>query len=188
LLWGRLPVEAEIGLLSFLSFQVVPIFVMNDSPPTFNLEGREDNLTQHSNGLGPISGASFGVGFWLNGTPFKGYVLRAVFTNYSYTYKTVDADGNPLDQVNFVERRLLGEFGSYSRIGAFIIGGTLQLGAELNKQGRCVSVTATRRIETEDCEELEIVVDDTPPGTAVNLRPSLHPAVFDFTFTLGVAF
>jgi hypothetical protein len=139
-----------------------------------------------------MSGASFGLGFWLGGKPFKGYVLRAAYTNYSYEYKTRDGGGDLLDQVTYVERRVLGEFGSYSRYGAFIIGGTVQLGAELNDKSRCVTVSNSGQIrpdETQKCEDLQIVVDDTiPGGEVVNLRSSLYPVVFDFTFTLGVAF
>src|SRR6187399_2162947 len=84
LLGGRLPLEIEVQplkALRFLTVQVVPIFVTWSSPPALNLQGREDNLTQHSNGWGPVSGASFGLGFWLGGKPFQGYVLRAAYTN-----------------------------------------------------------------------------------------------------------
>ncbi len=188
LIQGRLPLEAEVQLWKFITLQVVPIFVTSTSPPALNLQGRDDNLTQHSNGIGALSGASFGLGFWLSGKPLKGYVIRGVLTNYSYEYLTTNPNGSRLDRAAFVERRLLGEFGSYSRYGAFIIGGTLQLGAELNKKGRCVNVATTGRIESERCNDLEIVIDDTYPGEAADLNSPLHPVVLDFTFTLGVAF
>lgn len=195
LIAGRLPIEMEVQplkALRFLTVQLVPIFVTWSSPPALNLQGREDNLTQHSNGLGPISGASIGLGFWLSGQPLKGYVLRASYSNYSYEYKTRDGEGDPLDRVTYVERRVLGEIGSYSRYGAFIIGGTLQIGAELNDKSRCVSVTNSGQIRPDaapNCEDLQIVIDDTREGgEVVNLRSSLHPVVLDFTFTLGVAF
>jgi hypothetical protein len=194
LIAGRLPLELEVQplkALRFLTVQVVPMFVTWSSPPALNLQGREDNLTQHSNGLGPISGASFGVGFWLSGKPLQGYVLRASYSNYSYEYKTRDAEGDPLDQVTYVERRVLGEIGSYSRYGAFILGGTLQIGAELNDKSRCIRFTNTGFEEdnTQKCEDLQIVIDDSPQDEqALNLRSPLHPVVLDFTFTLGVAF
>ena len=188
LLYGRLPIAAEIAPLSFLSFQLTPIFVTNTSPPVLNLSGREDNLSQHANWVGPIPGASLGVGFWLQGKPFKGYVLRVVYNNYSYTYKTRAEDGRLIDHVNYVERQLLGEIASYSRIGAFIIGGGLQLGTELNKKGRCVDISTSDQITDQRCDDLEVVVDDKYPGTTYNLRSSWHPVIFDFSFTLGVAF
>jgi hypothetical protein len=168
----------EVQLYKIITFQLVPVFVANSSPPAFNLSSGEDTLTQHSNGLGAISGASFGAGFWLSGKPFKGPVLRAVYTNYSYTYKTT-WDKMVLDKVTFVERRLLGQFGSYSRFGGFIIGGVLELGAELNDKTRCLDQNTDR------CESLEIEVE---PGKKTNLLTGAHPVVLGFTLELGAAF
>ena len=54
LLEGRLGLELEVGLLNWLSVEFVPVFVVNDQPPAFNFSGREDPLTQESNGLGRI--------------------------------------------------------------------------------------------------------------------------------------
>jgi hypothetical protein len=125
-----------------------------------------------------MSGASFGVGFWLGGKPLRGYVLKAVYTNYSYIYKST-LDGMPLDEVSFVERRLMGQIGSYGRYGAFIIGGMFGLGAELNDKTRCIDTPP------EDCEELEIDVGAAEPYL---LTSSIHPIVLDFTLELGVAF
>jgi hypothetical protein len=136
LLEGRLGVELEVGVWKFISFEMVPVFVVNDSPPIFNFAGEPDNLTQSSNGLGPISGSSFGLGFWLNGKPLQGYVLRVIFTNYGYTYETKDGSV-PIDKVNFTERRLFGMFGSHSNFGPLTIATGIGLGVELNRQQRC---------------------------------------------------
>ena len=114
-------------------------------------------------------------------------MLRAILTNYSYSYRSKDEHSQPLDEASFVERQLLGEFGSYSRYGAFIIGSTLQLGAELNKKGRCVEdVTPTGRIVTKRCRDLELVTSSRPE--VYSLSSPFHPVVLSFTFSLGVAF
>ena len=93
LLEGRLGLELEVVAWKFISVELVPVFVANTEPPSFNFSGRDDPISQHSNGIGPISGASLGAGFWLSGTPLQGYVLRALLTNYGYTYEAKDGAG-----------------------------------------------------------------------------------------------
>ena len=178
LIWGRLGLPLEVQLYKFMTFQLVPVFVTSTSPPAFNFSGREDNLTQHSDGLGSMSGASFGVGFWFSGKPHKGTVLRAVYTHYAYKYKTT-WDGETLDQVTFTEKRLLAQLGGYSRFGAFIIGGVLELGMELNDKTRCLDE------DVDNCDELEIEIE---PNTSYPLQGGLHPVVLQGTLELGVAF
>jgi hypothetical protein len=73
----------------------------------------------------------------------------------------------------------MGQIGSYSRYGAFIIGGVLGLGMELNDQGRCLDE------DVENCDELEIQISDTEKAS---LFHPFHPVVLEFTFELGVAF
>jgi hypothetical protein len=99
---GRLRLELEVGLWKFISFEMVPAFVVRDS--RFDVDAPH-NLTQSANGLGPISGASFGLGFWPGGRPLKGFVLRLIFTNYGYTYETTE-ESILIDKVSFTERRL----------------------------------------------------------------------------------
>ena len=59
---GRLGLELEVALSSDFSLELVPVFVTSESPPTLNLSGREDNLLQSSNGVGPLSGDFAGGG------------------------------------------------------------------------------------------------------------------------------
>jgi len=184
LLEGRLGFELEVGLLKWLSVEVVPVFVVNDQPPTFNFVGREDPLTQESNGLGALSGASLSAGFWLEGKPLKGYVLRAILTNYGYTYKASDANG-VFDEVSHTERHFYGYFGSHSRFGAFTIAGGIGLGVELNKEQRCFDTNL--QPTTSGCDSDEFLIKlDRNAGTVGNLNSGLHPIQLMGRISLGV--
>ncbi|HMJ15126.1 MAG TPA: hypothetical protein VK524_27115 [Polyangiaceae bacterium] len=187
LLEGRLGFELEVQLWEFITFETIPVFVVDESPLTLRLGGREDNLTQHSNGLGALSGATLGVGFWLDGEPFEGYVLRAVFTNYGYEYRTED-DGQRIDSVEHTERHLYGFFGSYRRWGFFTIGGGIGIGVELNKQERCLATGTPIRASSSGCEgEMQIALNNQG-SEGVDLNGPLHPVQINFRFSLGAAF
>ena len=93
IIYGRLGFELEVQIWDFLTFETVPMFVVNTEPPAFNLRGREDTISQHSNGVGALAGATLGLGFWLEGDDLEGTVLKAFFTNYSFTYEAADATG-----------------------------------------------------------------------------------------------
>ena len=191
---GRLGFELELGIWEFLTFELVPIFVVDTEPLTLNFSGFDDEVSQHSNGLGPISGASFGLGFWLSGEPFKGYVLRANLTNYGYRYESHDSAGTLIDEVEHTERRFVGFIGSYSRFGFFTIGGGLGIGYALNQQERCGLVGDSNGAiggRTSGCDgELRIAIGRT--GNTVNkvadLNGFLHPVYIEARFSLGVAF
>jgi hypothetical protein len=187
LLQGRLGFELEVQLWKFITFETIPSFVVNDSPVMFNLRGRDDNLTQHSNGLGALSGASLGLGFWLEGEPFEGNVLRAVFTNYGYEYRTT-SDGVEIDSVEHTDRHFYGFFGSYRRWGFFTLGGGIGLGVELNKQERCFTSTAVSSARTSDCDgELQIALDN-PIRDVIDLNGPLHPIQLIASLSLGAVF
>ena len=187
---GRLGIELESSVWKFISVELVPVFVVNGTPPTFNyFNGRKDQLSQHSNGLGALAGTSIDAGFWLNGKPFKGYVLRLIFTNYGYTYKTSD-DAGTIDQVSHTERRLYGFFGSHAKWGFFTIAGGIGLGVELNKQKRCFPSTATSPADaTSNCDQkgLDIALDRNLNEIA-NLNGALYPVDIMARFSLGVVF
>jgi len=186
LLEGKLGLELEVGIWKFLSVEVVPTFIVNDSPPTFNLSGREDNVTQESNGLGALAGASFAAGFWLEGKAFKGYVLRAMITNIGTKYLV---DGGDTDQASHTERHLLGFFGSYNRWGAFTLGGGMGLGVELNKESRCwVQANATTLSVSNNCpdDEFQLRLDRTVNTQIVDINGPLHPVQFMFRLSLGI--
>jgi hypothetical protein len=188
LLEGRLGFEFEVQLWEFITFETVPVFVVDESPLTLRLGGREDNLTQHSNGLGALSGASLGVGFWLDGEPFEGTVLRAIYTNYGYDYRTRAGD-RTIDEVEHTERHLYGFIGSYRRWGFFTLGGGIGLGVELNKQERCVVTQATSfRTASSGCDgELQIALDDRG-REAADLNGWLHPVQIVGRISLGAVF
>ncbi|MBN1653372.1 MAG: hypothetical protein JXA30_06300 [Deltaproteobacteria bacterium] len=187
LIEGRLGLELEIAVWKFISFEMVPVFVVNDEPPIFNFAGEPDNLTQHSNGLGPISGSSFGLGFWLSGKALQGTVLRLIYTNYGYTYKT---DGGLLDEVDFTERRLYGMIGSISRWGIFTIASGFGIGVELNQRQRCYENTTPPDGQTSGCEDDEeqhIAVDRDSDGiTVYDLNGWLHPIYLTVRIALGI--
>ena len=128
---GKLGIELEAAVLKWMTVELVPVFVVNDSPPAFGYFTGPHGLKRESNGLGPLAGTSVDVGFWLQGKAMDGNVLRVILTNYGYKYSA------QLDQVTHTERQLFGYFGSQSRWGAFTIAGGIGLGAELHKQRRC---------------------------------------------------
>lgn len=188
LIYGRLGLELETGIWKFISFEMVPEFVINDKPPAVNLGSFPDVLTQHSNGLGALSGSSFGLGFWLQGEPFEGYVLRAFLTNYGYTYRSADSAGI-IDEVSHTDRQFIGYIGSHSKFGPFTIAGGTGIGYELNSEKRCFTGT-TVASHTSDCtdKELQIAVSRNPQNGIVNLNGPLHPVVLMFRLSLGFVF
>jgi hypothetical protein len=188
LLAGRLGIELETEVWEFLSFELVPVFVVNDKPPTINLHGLDTTLSQHSNGLGSMSGASFGLGFWLDGKPFEGSVLRVILTNYGYEYRTDDDAGNQIDSVKHTERRLYGYFGSHMRWGFFTIAGGIGLGVELNKEERCFPDTATsvNQAVTSGCKGEQQIAITPDTRSVVDLNGFLHPVYLMGRFSLGI--
>jgi hypothetical protein len=194
LIEGRLGLELEVGIpgVDWLTIELVPVFVANEEPPTFNFSGREDPLSQESNGLGPIAGASIGAGFWLTGRPLEGYVLRVALTNVGITYKASDASG-VFDKVSHVERRFVVMLGSHTRFGFFTIAGGIGLGYELNQEERCFEADSDPTREGCPDGELQIATDDPatvsdgPPGI-VDLNGFLHPVYLEGRFSIGVSF
>ncbi|HTM46194.1 MAG TPA: hypothetical protein VL137_14640 [Polyangiaceae bacterium] len=176
LIGGRLGLELEAGVWKFISAELVPVFVTSESPPWFNFSGRDKALTQHSNGLGPISGASLGVGFWFQGKPLEGTLLRAIYTNYGYKYESQYTGGS--DSVKHTERHLGVTLGSYNRYGAFIIGAEIGLSKELNDQERCLDPN-----DPAGCGKLELRGN----GTLYDLDGPFHPIYLEGRFSLGVA-
>jgi hypothetical protein len=191
LLEGRLGIELEVVVWKFISVEMVPVFVANTEPPSFNFAGRDDPISQHSNGLGPISGASLGAGFWLSGTPLEGYVLRALFTNYSYTYQASDSIG-VFDKVNHTERWFELLIGSQSRFSFFTIAGAIGLGYELNQDQRCIVNRGlpTMMAATSGCpDEDELQIRTERDGSSIaDLNGGLHPFYIVGRFSLGVSF
>jgi hypothetical protein len=191
LLQGRLPLEIEVGVWKLLSVELVPEFVTSEDPPLRDFSSYEDGANQYSNGLGDLSGASLGLGVWLDGEPFEGYVIRAILTNYGYEYKSSDSAGT-IDSVTRTTRRFGAFFGSYRRWAFFTIGGGIGLSYELNQQERC----GLRRQATSDgaritadpdaaCDgELQVALD-RDANTADDANGFLHPFYIDARFSLG---
>ena len=192
LLDGRFGLELEVAIFDAITVELVPSFVANDSPPTIDFDSLDQDITQHSNGLGALAGTSLGVGFWLDGKAFEGYVLRAIFTNYGYTFEASDSAGK-FDLVNRTERRLMGFIGSYMRWGFFTIGGGLGLGYELNQQERCDLNVATTaggddviRGVSNGCDgELQLAADRGANSYA-DINGFLHPVYLEGRFSLGI--
>jgi hypothetical protein len=195
LIQGRLSIEVEASLWEFLSVQVVPIVVTGASPIALNYASLDDKITQHSNGIGPISGISIGLGAWLSGEPFKGYVIRLELTNYGYEYRAADSMGT-FDRVTFTERRLKAFFGSHSRFGPLTFAGGFGLGLELHQVERCgltyVSGGGSSMDQIEgrssDCHGKQLIALDREPRDTSNLNGPLHPVYIEARFSLGVVF
>ena len=194
LLLGRLRVELEATLWKFISLELVPVFVTARSPIALNYAGLDDPLTQHSNGIGPLSGASVGAGFWLAGEPFHGYVIRLSFSNYGYLYRSVD-DLGMIDRVVFTERRVLGFFGSHSRFGPFTFAGGFGLGYELHRVERCGLTNVSNSDGSTsiggrdgDCHGKQLIALDRNIAERADLNGPLHPVYFEARFSVGVVF
>ncbi|MBX3129874.1 MAG: hypothetical protein KF718_24370 [Polyangiaceae bacterium] len=189
LLQGRLGFELEVEVWEFISFELVPVFVVNEEPPLLNLRGFPEDLTQHSNGIGSMAGASFGAGFWLQGKPFEGNVLRVILTNYGYEYRTSDAAGR-IDSVSHTERHLYGFFGSHSKWGFFTISAGIGLGVELNKRERCFPAGATgvQDAVTSGCDGVQELAITRNLGTRADINGGLHPVYLMGRFSLGFVF
>lgn len=189
LLLGRLSLELEAGLWRFLSVQITPVFVVAHSPIAINYAGLDDPLTQHSNGIAALSGISLGLGAWVWGKPFKGYVLRLEFTNYGYSYRAADADGQ-IDRVDFTERRAILFIGSHSRFGAFTFAGGFGLGYELNQAERCGLSYASGSVSAreDDCRGRQQIALDRGIEDRADLNGPLHPVYFQARFSIGAVF
>ncbi len=196
LLAGRLGFEIESQVWKFISVELVPQFVVNDQPPYLNLNliGVPNTLRQKSAGIGALAGTSVGVGFWLNGTPMEGYVLRAELTDYSIDYDT------DIDHVNYVEREFQVLFGQHSKWGPFTIAGTFGIGSMLNKHERCFSDnynynSTTLSPQTSGCPNgkqmlLAVTPNDATSGQpgAINLNGWAYPIDLVLRISLGVVF
>jgi hypothetical protein len=187
LLEGRMGLEIEVGLLDFMTVELVPVFVVSEKPPTLNLENSPDVLRQESNGIGPISGASLDVGFWLDGTAFHGYVIRAGITNYGYTYRT-EGDAGDIDEVNTVERIAFAMFGTQASWGAFTIAGGLGLGIHLNRDERCFpdGATSVAQAQTSDCDDELRIATRSDVLETLDLHGGFYPAELLGRFSLGI--
>jgi hypothetical protein len=187
LLEGRLGLELEVGLLDFLTVELVPTFVVQEKPPTLNLSGSPDVLRQESGGLGPMSGAAVDVGMWLDGSAFHGYVIRVGFATYGYSYRTEDGGGE-IDAVDVTERTVFAMFGSQASWGAFTIAGGIGLGVELNKTQRCFddSAVSVADARTDGCDDELQIATDRNTVDPVDLHGSLFPVELMGRFSLGI--
>jgi hypothetical protein len=169
--------ELEVGILKWLTGELVPVFVTGETPPMLGFttfSGREESVRQESNGWGPLSGTSIGLGFWLGGEALRGYVLRAIFQNYAYTYRS---DVATLDHT---DRILMGMFGSHNRWGAFTLATGFGLGVDLNHQRACF---VDGRPTDSGCDGLYIPVSATQ---AVDVSSEFYPVVLAVRLSLGV--
>jgi hypothetical protein len=187
ILEGRLGLELELGVVKWMTVQAIPVFVTDDSPPLMNYASYDVHLFQHSNGLGPISGASLGVNFWLSGKAFKNYAIQTGLTNYSYDYESKTEDGEVVDTTSHTERQFYVMFGSVNRWGAFTLAGSIGLGYELNKETRCFSSDALSVADAKEdgCDEIQLATDKTVRGIAT-VTPFTYPWEILARFSLGV--
>jgi hypothetical protein len=178
---GKLGIELEVGVLKWLSVELVPVFLTGTKPPTFSsYASRDSDVSQHSNGLGPLSGASIGAGFWFQGNVLHGYVLRAIFTDYGYTYTS-----NYPDQFTHTDRWFMGMFGAHNTFGPFTIAGGIGLGVELNQAEYCGAAAPGDSVKPSGCNDLRIRLRD---GSTGSVAPSFYPVVLAGRFSFGVTF
>jgi len=188
LLSGRLGLELESQVWKFISVQFVPMFIVNDQPPylNLNLSGVPNTLYQKSGGVGALAGTSVGAGFWLNGRPMEGYVLRAELTNYVIDYDSRDAQG-PIDHVQYIDRAFQVLIGSHSKWGPVTLAGTFGLGTMLKRQNRCIEDGTPTTSGCANTKELSMVVT-RDRANVVNLHDWTYPIVLVVRISLGVVF
>ncbi len=190
LLWGRLGLELESQIWKFMSIELVPMFVVNDQPPflNFNLSGVPNNLYQSSAGVGALAGASVGVGFWFNGKPMEGYVLRAELTDYVFNYDSRDTLGS-IDHVQYVDREFQVLIGSHSKWGPVTLAGTFGIGTMLNRQNRCFTGSTLSSHSTSGCvNNKELTIAVTRDLIQQNLHDWTYPVTLVMRISLGVVF
>lgn len=196
LLEGRLRIEGEIELLDWLTLEAMPTFIIWREPPSFNLSGRHDRLSQRGAFGDAFAGGRLGLGFWLGGKPFRGYVLRLVYVGERYKYisdfgdvdPALSFNGDTKDMVTDKDQRLFLFFGSHAKWGFFTIAGGIGLGFDLNNKERCFAEDGSGDVLTSGCDgELQLAVD---PNLAqvFNIYPSIHPVYLEARFSLGVVF
>jgi hypothetical protein len=198
LLFGRLGFELECQVWKFISIELVPMFVVNDQPPALNLNlsGLPNTLYQKSAGIGALAGTSIGAGFWFNGKPMEGYVLRAELTDYVINYDSRDPTSGPIDHVQYVDRQFQVLIGSHSKWGPVTLAGTFGIGTMLNRQNRCFTGNTVATASTSGCpnnKELSIAATNRDPVngvpmTVVNLHDWTYPITLNMRISLGVVF
>jgi hypothetical protein len=183
LLLGRLGIELEVGLLEWLSVETVPMFVTGQSPPWLNY-GSSVDVTQHSNGWGPLAGATLGVNFWLSGKLLKGYAIGTGITNYAFEYRT------NVDSAKHTEQQLYVMLNSVSRWGAFTLGGGLGIAYELNHDTRCFPdgmSTTISDAQPGGCDEIQLATTNPVNfGPRLIVTPYTYPWDILARFSLGV--
>lgn len=182
LLDGRLGIEIEVEAFEWLTIETIPLFVVGSEPILL-----ADTVRQHSDGWGPLAGASLSAGFWLEGDSFRGTVLRAGLTSYALRYQGIGPDGEVVDEAPLSEQRLSFMLGSGRRWGYFTLSGGFGLEYELNHDRRCVVRDGLiSRATTDGCRDGDyFVLYDEALGHAENLRGPLFPVEFIFRFSLG---
>lgn len=196
ILLGDMNLEIEVGVLKWLSVEVIPSFIVNERPPTFGyLAGREEQLRRKSNGLGPLAGGTLDAGFWLEGKAMRGTVLRVMLQSHSYEYVASDPAG-VIDSVRTTERVVAGFLGNQSRIGLFTIAGGFGIGGVIGGQRRCFTVN---EMPTSQCPNNELLMQVIrhrhdpnpaldPPLQVINLNGMLGSVRLLARASLGVVF
>ncbi len=210
LLYGQLYLELEFDTFDWLTVETVPMFVVSEQPVVFN---QVDELEQ-SSGMGPIAGASIGLGFWLDGDSFRGTVIRTGLTFYDIDYQTralsdfagdnagafdpVDR-GEVMDSLTHKQRRLSVILGSQRQWGIFTVAGGFGVEYELREDRRCLiredpdddnSPFAVSR--TSQCDDEELNIATSPLGrdsiSSLNIFDAWHPVYLTARLSLGVVF
>jgi hypothetical protein len=178
LLFGRMGLELEVELLEWLTAEAVPEFVTDEEP----VLGLPRTVSQSSEGLGAMSGASVDLGIWLSGDSFNGNVIRVGFGSHSLHYESEYGDS-----VNFTEQRIAVLFGSHRTWDWFTIAGAFGLSYETNDEQRCFPDVNDVPSSTGCDDEGVLLRTTSDPRDDFPVGGFIYPYDFMFRFSLGVA-
>lgn len=191
ILEGQLGVELEVGVLSWLSVEAVPVFVTAEKPPWLNLFNGDARIYQHSDGWGPMAGASIAVAFWPKKL-FKGYAIRTGLIDQALRYESKDDMQKVVDSVSHTKRELFAMLGTMERWGPFTMAGGFGLGYDLNNETRCYRPPSGARefkpeyFQQGDCNAIQIQVQDASGAGRAAVTSFLYPWEILARFSLGV--
>jgi hypothetical protein len=180
----------EVGLLKFMSVEIVPVFVVNDQPPSLNFSRhRRQPCTRKNRRPGSHGRQLAQPGFWLEGKSDAGLRTARILTKLTATPTKRKMTSDRSMRSATPAPVLLLQSGR-TRAGAlFHARGRHRLGCRAEQGNRAVSslanATSYGRRDVERLRQQQIIVQRSPVGI---YKPEFaaHPVQLMFRFSLGI--